>query len=133
MGFVAAVAIGARTGPKMTGQPPSTHHAPQQPSRRRLLPENTKFQAGFYPDFPELVPAIPVGNSIYELKFGRFRDSDSGHFRSVFGVCPRTKVTPNIVFHLGRSLEPRFGDFPAMGYRFGHPRAASACGGAWAL
>ncbi|CAL9026290.1 unnamed protein product [Prunus brigantina] len=85
---------------------------------------NCRKTAGFYPDFPELVRAIPAtkscnqGNSIYELDFGRFYDRDSGHFRSVFG---------------GRSLEPRFGDFPAKGNRFGPPRAAGACGGEWAL
>ncbi|CAL2239853.1 unnamed protein product [Prunus armeniaca] len=38
---------------------------------------NCRKTAGFYPDFPELVPAISAtkscdqGNSIYELDFGR--------------------------------------------------------------
>ncbi|KAI5317582.1 hypothetical protein L3X38_037289 [Prunus dulcis] len=44
---------------------------------------------------------LSVGNSIYELKFGRFWDRDSGHFRSVFGIGPKTKVAPNRVLYLG--------------------------------
>ncbi|BBG99356.1 hypothetical protein Prudu_009019 [Prunus dulcis] len=54
--------------------------------------------------------------------FGRFGNVKSGHFRPFFGVGPRTKVAPINVFNLGI-----FGEF----YRFGHPRAAGACGGGW--
>ncbi|CAL2237933.1 unnamed protein product [Prunus armeniaca] len=43
---------------------------------------------------------MSVGNSIYELGFGRISRGDSGHFRSDFGVRPRTKVTPNRVLYL---------------------------------
>ncbi|CAL8150750.1 unnamed protein product [Prunus armeniaca] len=38
---------------------------------------------------------VRLRSSIDGLKFGRFCDRDSGHFRSDFGVRPRTKVTPN--------------------------------------
>ncbi|BBH06522.1 Ankyrin repeat family protein [Prunus dulcis] len=54
--------------------------------------------------------------------FGRFGNVKSGHFRPFFGVGPRTKVAPINVFNLGI-----FREF----YRFGHPRAAGACGGGW--
>ncbi|CAL8117135.1 unnamed protein product [Prunus armeniaca] len=52
---------------------------------------------------------VSVDSSIYELGFSRFSSHCSGHFQPLFGVGPRTKVVPNRA-----------------------PRAASACGGAWA-
>ncbi|CAL2248505.1 unnamed protein product [Prunus armeniaca] len=54
---------------------------------------NCRKTAGFYPDFPELVPAIPATKScdqgclIFELDFGRISRGDSGHFR--VGVLSR--------------------------------------------
>ncbi|KAI5343835.1 hypothetical protein L3X38_011711 [Prunus dulcis] len=47
------------------------------------------------------------GSLIFELDFGRFWDSDSGHFRPVFGVGPRTKVIPNRVLYLGKGVLSR--------------------------
>ncbi|CAL8121331.1 unnamed protein product [Prunus armeniaca] len=60
------------------------------------------------PSRPGPSPTSAAGKHslIFELDFGRFWDLNSGHFRSVF---------------------------EAKGYRFGHPRAACACGGSWTL
>ncbi|CAL8137714.1 unnamed protein product [Prunus armeniaca] len=58
--------------------------------------------AGFYPNFPELVPAIPAtkscdqGGLIFELDFGRISRGDSGHFRKLgrrFGVFRPPEIT----------------------------------------
>ncbi|BBG99733.1 Leucine-rich repeat protein kinase family protein [Prunus dulcis] len=66
---------------------------------------------------------LSVGNSIFELKFGRFWDRDSGHFWSVFGVGPRTKVAPN----RSRGFEIFWRYVIALG-----TQPAGSCGGAWA-
>ncbi|CAL2229021.1 unnamed protein product [Prunus armeniaca] len=101
----------------MTGSAPASRPGPSPTSAASPVAGKCRFLAGFHSKLRRLdlpPPATVSGNSIYELDFGRFCDRDSGHFRSVFG---------------GRSLGSRFGNFPAMRYCFGHPRAA----GAWAL
>ncbi|KAI5337267.1 hypothetical protein L3X38_016536 [Prunus dulcis] len=39
---------------------------------------------------------LTVTSSVFKLEFGQFSASVFGHFRSVFGVGPRTKVVPNM-------------------------------------
>ncbi|CAL2275870.1 unnamed protein product [Prunus armeniaca] len=63
---------------------------------------NCRKTAGFYPDFSELVPAIPAtkscdqGRLIFEVDFGRISRGDSGHFRKLgrrFGVFRPSEIT----------------------------------------
>ncbi|CAL2275836.1 unnamed protein product [Prunus armeniaca] len=91
----------------MTGLTPPSYPTYSPMSAGSDTAGNCRKSAGFYPDFPELVPAIPAtkscdqGGLIFELDFGRISSRDSGHFRSDFGVCPRTKVAQNMVLHRG--------------------------------
>ncbi|CAL8078526.1 unnamed protein product [Prunus armeniaca] len=77
----------------MTGPPSSSYPSRVSPPAAGIPPENRRKQPGFARNFAGFVlrrPATDSGNvssSIYELKFGRFRDRDSGHFR--VGVLSR--------------------------------------------
>ncbi|CAL2240274.1 unnamed protein product [Prunus armeniaca] len=85
----------------MTGPPSSSYPSQVSPPAVGISPENRREKLGFARNFAGFVlrrPATDSGNvvnSIYELGFGRISRGDSGHFRSTFGVYPRTKVTPN--------------------------------------
>ncbi|CAL8112402.1 unnamed protein product [Prunus armeniaca] len=85
----------------MTGPPSSSYPGQVLPPAAVISPENEEKSSGFDRKFAGFVLRRPatdsgnVDNSIYELGFGRISGRDSGHFRSVFGVRPRTKVTPN--------------------------------------
>ncbi|CAL2254886.1 unnamed protein product [Prunus armeniaca] len=48
------------TGPKMTGLTPPSYPTHSPMSAGSDTAGNCKKTAGFYPDFPELVPAIPA-------------------------------------------------------------------------
>ncbi|CAL8082905.1 unnamed protein product [Prunus armeniaca] len=79
-------------GTKMTGPPSSSYPSWVSPPAAGIPPENRRKQPGFARNFTGFVlrrPATDSGklsSSIYELKFVRFCDRDSGHLRSVFGV-----------------------------------------------
>ncbi|CAL8138723.1 unnamed protein product [Prunus armeniaca] len=85
----------------MIGPPPSSYPSQVPPPAAVISRENEEKSSGFDRNFTGFVLRRPatssgnVGNSIYELGFDRISRGDSGHFRSVFGVRPRTKVTPN--------------------------------------
>ncbi|CAL2273415.1 unnamed protein product [Prunus armeniaca] len=71
----------------MIGPPSSSYPSQVQPPAAVISPENEEKSSGFDRNFAGFVlrrPATDFGNvssSIYELKFGRFWDRDSGHFR----------------------------------------------------
>ncbi|CAL9001782.1 unnamed protein product, partial [Prunus brigantina] len=83
-----------RAGTKMTGPPSSSYPSQAPPPAAGISPENRREKLGFARNLAGFVLRRPAsifgnqGSSIYELKFGRFCDRDSGHFRSVFGVLP---------------------------------------------
>ncbi|CAL8174257.1 unnamed protein product [Prunus armeniaca] len=88
-------------GTKMTGPPSSSYPSRVSPPAAVVSPENEEKSSGFDRKFAGFVlrrPAAIFGDQDYlilELGFGRISRRDSGHFRSDFGVRPRTKVTPN--------------------------------------
>ncbi|CAL8151050.1 unnamed protein product [Prunus armeniaca] len=83
------------TGPKMTGLTPPSYPTCSPTSAGSDTAGKCRKTAGFYLDFPELVPAIPATKS-----------------------CDQAW--------------PAVWSFPAAGNYSRHPRAAGACGGAWA-
>ncbi|CAL8147011.1 unnamed protein product [Prunus armeniaca] len=105
----------------MTGPPSSSYPGQVPPPAVEISPENRREKLSFVRNFAGFVlrrPATDSGNvssSIYELKFGRLLDRISGHFRPFFGEA-----------------WPAVWSFPAAGNYSRHPRAAGACGGAWA-
>ncbi|CAL2278975.1 unnamed protein product [Prunus armeniaca] len=85
----------------MTGPPSSSYPGQVPPPAAVISPENEEKSSGFDRNFAGFVlrrPATDSGNvssSIYELKFGRFRDRDSGHFRfPAMGIALDTHALP---------------------------------------
>ncbi|CAL2274252.1 unnamed protein product [Prunus armeniaca] len=108
------------TGPKMTGLTPPSYPTCSPTSAGSDTAGKCRKTAGFYPDFPELVPAIPATKSC-DQGMRRQLDLRIG-FRPDFGM--RFRPLPE--------AWPAVWSFPAAGNYSRHPRAAGACGGAWA-
>ncbi|CAL8125151.1 unnamed protein product [Prunus armeniaca] len=107
-------------GPKMTGLTPPSYPTCSPTSAGSDTAGKCRKTAGFYPDFPELVPAIPATKSC-DQGMRRQLNLRIG-FRPDFGM--RFRPLPE--------AWPAVWSFPAAGNYSRHPRAAGACGGAWA-